>query len=696
MRSHLTGLCLLLAAALSAIAPAAAMPPSAVTTAHARAEILAEHEAVAPGGGTWLAVRLDLEDGWHTYWRNPGDSGEATRLEWRLPEGVTAGDIVWPTPERIPFGPFVNFGFHGEPVHLVRLDVAEDVSADRPIRVEVLAKWLVCEEICIPEQALLGLDIAVEPEPRRADASTLRIFSAARRDAPPAEAIEASFAAVDGALQLEIATPALPSAIADFFFFPAEWGAVEPSAPQAWSLAGGKLVARLGSGPEVPEAAMSGIAVVVDGEGEQQALRLRADRVAVPMAAPTAPAFGIWRAILLALAGGMLLNLMPCVLPVLSIKAMSLVSHGQAGSTLRASGLAYTAGVLFCFLLLGVALIALRAAGVAAGWGFQLQSPGFVVAMSYLLFAMGLVLSLGLDPGAGLAGIGDGLAQRGGVAGSFFTGALAAVVATPCTAPFMAAAIGFALAQPPAISLAVMLAVGMGLALPFLALTFVPAWTRWLPKPGPWMGRLKQGLAFPLYATALWLVWVAGQQIGVDGLARVLAGLLLLALALWVYAQWRHDGGRARRVATVMASILAVLALALAAVPTRDPGRGAIQADSFSVPFVEEEIARHRASGQAVFVNMTAAWCITCLVNERVALDTPAVRAALTSGRVVYMKGDWTNRDAAITRYLGAFGRAGVPLYVLYPPGDGEPLVLPQILTEKSLLDALGGVIEST
>jgi len=693
----MTRLIFTLAAAIwLAGATAEAAAPAQATTGHARVELFAEHAVAAAGDGTWLALRLTLDDGWHTYWKNPGDSGEATRLEWSVPDGVEPGEIVWPAPERIPFGPFVNFGFHGAPVHLVKLNIADDWPVGQPLRVEVLANWLVCEEICIPEEATLGLELEVARVAQSAAEPVAGIFAAARAATPVALPLSGAFTVADGALQIELARGDIAAAAETLFFFPDQWGWIEPSTPQTWSYRGQKLVGRMAPGPAPPAGEFAGVAVYTAIQsGERRAVRISAVDIGAAVAetpqAATTP-MSVWQALVFAILGGLILNLMPCVLPVLSIKALSLVAHGGTRSELRRSGIAYTAGVLGCFALLGLILVGLRSAGEAAGWGFQLQSPGFVAAMSYMLFAMALVLSLGLDPGAGLAGAGDGLTRRGGLSGSFFTGALAAVVATPCTAPFMAAAIGFALIQPAAVAMTIMLALGFGLALPFVLLTFVPAWTRWLPRPGAWMSRLKQGLAFPLYATVVWLLWVAGQQVGIDGLVRLLFGLLLLALALWLYSVWRREVGAARQVATVVSIAALGAALVLGVTSVRKAEPAVRVADSSSVPFAEDDIAAIRASGRAVFVNMTAAWCITCLVNERVALDTRAVRDALSARDVVYMKGDWTNRDAAITRYLASFGRAGVPLYVLYPPGDGAPRVLPQILTESSLLEALGAL----
>ena len=692
---------LLLAISL-AVPVAAAAAPAVVQTEHARAELHAEHRTVAPGDGTWLALRLRPREGWHTYWKNPGDSGEATRLDWRVPDGVATGPIVWPIPERIPFGPFVNFGYHGAPVHLVRLDVPSDWPVGRSLRVDLHARWLVCEEICIPEEARLGIDLEVADTARSARPEVAEIFAVARRELPQATSMSGSYQIEDGALRLELPRrePLRDIERGEVFFFPEDWGSIEPSAPQAWSTGADGLVGELKAGPSPATSILRGVAVLdrADG-GAREAIRVEARPSPAPspsVSADPAPALGLWQALLLALAGGVLLNLMPCVLPVLSIKVLGLIRHGRSHGALRASGLAYTAGVLCCFALLAVLLVGLRSAGVAAGWGFQLQSPGFVAAMSYLLFTMGLVLLMDLNLGAGMAGLGDDLARRQGAVGSFFTGALAAVVATPCTAPFMAVAIGFALSQPIGVAVTILLAVGLGLALPYLTLTFVPAWTRWLPRPGAWMVRLKQALAFPLFGTVVWLLWVAGRQIGTDGLARILVGLLLLALALWVYAGWRSDSGRTPWPAAAAAVALVVGAVALISAPMYTVTPLSAESAQSSVPFDESEIQRLRVAGHPVFVNMTAAWCITCLVNERVALDTDDVRAAMRSRGIFYMKGDWTNRDARIRQYLGSFGRAGVPLYVLYPAGKGAPVVLPQILTEKTLLQAFEALPSAT
>jgi thiol:disulfide interchange protein DsbD len=405
------------------------------------------------------------------------------------------------------------------------------------------------------------------------------------------------------------------------------------------------------------------------------------------------------RAIALAFAGGLVLNLMPCVLPVLSVKALGLVQHASGRpSALRAHGLAYAAGVLGSFAIVAGALIALRTGGEQVGWGFQLQSPAFVTLLAWLFFAVALSFSGAIVVSGRFAGAGQALAARSGYVGSFAAGALATVAATPCTAPFMGAAVGFAVTQPWAIALLVFEALGLGLAAPYLLLSFVPAWSRFLPKPGAWMTRLKQLLAFPLYASVAWLVWVVSQQAGPHGVGAALAGLVLIAFASWLHGALGGVRAIWRRTATwAVAALLPVLIVGIVALGplgagTQSPEPEATVGGLGWEPFSPERLDALRASGKPVFVNVTAAWCVTCLVNERVALRSAAVADAFAKKGVVALRADWTNRDPAISRMLGSLGRNGVPLYVLYPSGaraGAPPSLLPQILTEGAVIDAL-------
>jgi len=460
---------------------------------------------------------------------------------------------------------------------------------------------------------------------------------------------------------------------------------IEHAAPQRVRVdaAGLSIEAARGQLPEAVAGPVDGVLVLterLDGVSSRQAFSVRAEPAG-------AAVWLLLRALGLALAGGLVLNLMPCVLPVLSVKALALVTHG---SSTRAHGWAYTAGVLASFAVVAGTLIALRAAGEQIGWGFQLQSPVFVTMLAYVLFAMGLALSGVYVVGGRLAGVGQGLAERPGCAGSFFTGALAAVAATPCTAPFMGAAVGFAVTQPWASALLVFEALGLGMALPYLALTQAPAWRRFLPRPGAWMRTFEQFLAFPLYASVAWLVWVLSRQAGPNGVAAALAGLVLLALAAWLFGAAGDARGMRRHALRAAVALLVLAAVAVAPLAGSTAPAGAARRAAGDEAWSARRVAQLRAEGRPVFVNVTAAWCITCLVNERVALRSAGVADAFARRNVAVLKADWTSRDPAITEVLGTFGRSGVPLYLLYPPAAaGAPTVLPQILSESAVLEAL-------
>jgi thiol:disulfide interchange protein len=426
----------------------------------------------------------------------------------------------------------------------------------------------------------------------------------------------------------------------------------------------------------------------------------RTVEIALPAAAPDqivstsalregAQSGGLLLALLFALGGGLILNLMPCVLPVLSLKALSLADSGRSGGHAKASALWYTAGVLVSFAIVGMLVLALRAAGEALGWGFQLQQPLVIATLAFVMTAVGLNLSGLFQVGTGLAGAGDALTRKSGPAGDFFTGVLAVVVASPCTAPLMGSALAFAFSAPAALAIGVFLALGLGLALPFLLIGFIPALARALPRPGAWMETFKQILAFPMYLTAIWLLWVLGQQRGVDAIAVALVGLIVLAAGLW---WWGRQGLRSAPLARALALLLIVTSLGavgyIHSMPARAAGDEVVDA-SGAERYSAETLAQHRAAGRVVFVNMTADWCVTCKANEARVLDTEAFDEAMQTAGAVYMKGDWTNVDPEITRFLEQHGAVGVPLYVVFPRGGGEGDVLPTVLTQAAVDEAL-------
>jgi thiol:disulfide interchange protein len=681
---------LILAAAPSSRAATPVEPVSA--------RLVAEAAGIAPRATLWIDLHLDIAPGWHTYWRNPGDAGLPTEIGWTLPAGFTAGDIAWPVPERFVVGTLGNYGYRNAVDLLVPITASQDVEPGNVAQFEAHASWLVCSEICIPGEAKLSLTLPVGVIPAIPDPANAALFTASRSHLPKPAGFETRFAATAQGIRLGVPDALLagldqPSVN----FFPYTENVIDAAAEPRLEHGkhGSELVLARATGPAAKlPTALDGVFVV---GGAEQALTIHA------ASASTAPAIGEgsraegvewWQALLFALLGGIVLNLMPCVFPVLSLKLLSLAGAADRAAQ-RHHAAAYALGVILSFTALGGGLLVLRAGGAAIGWGFQLQSPVVVGLLAYLLFAMGLSLSGVADFGLGLAGIGDRFAGRGGLAGAFATGILATVVATPCTAPFMGAALGFALLAPPLLALAVFVALGVGLAAPLALASSVPGVARLLPRPGQWMALFKQLLAFPLYGTVAWLLWVLIQEVGPDGALAALFGLVCVGFAVWVYGSTRLAGPAMRRVGAGLAAAgtAAALMLAVTAAPAgaRPEGTRAAQGGLGYEPFSPARLAALAAEHRPVFVNMTAAWCLTCLVNEHTTLDSAAVRHAFSDRHIVALKGDWTRQNPDITAFLQQFGRSGVPLYLLYDR-TGATTVLPQILTEGEILDALGKI----
>ncbi|MCS0629884.1 protein-disulfide reductase DsbD family protein [Telluria mixta] len=664
-------------------------------TAHVRIRLLAAADAVHPGERILFGVEQTLDPEWHTYWINPGETGVPTRIAWDLPAGASAGAIAWPVPERFRTGPVTSYGYAGRATLLSTLTVPQDARPGTTFPVRARVSWLVCKDVCIPQQAEVGLALPVLAVGMPSGAGALAVGPA--HAALPAAAPGTVHAATDGkAVALTVAGAGVRTAdLEDAWFYDDARGRIAPGAPQAARIDGDRLVVRLRAG-EQAGARLTGVLVVkthtaARGYAIDTALAASTAPIALPEDAAPAADASLPLALLLALLGGLVLNLMPCVFPVLSIKALSLLDHARDDPrTARLHGVAYTLGVLASFALLGVALILLKAGGAQAGWGFQFQSPTFVLATAYLMCAVGLNLSGVFEVGGTLAGVGDSLASRAGYAGSFFTGVLATVVATPCTAPFMGGAVAYALAQPPAVLVAVFLAMGFGLALPYLLLSARPVLQRHLPRPGPWMVRARQAFAFPMYGAAVWLVWVLARQNGVDAGAAALGGMVALAFAAWLYGATRFASASMRVAGGIGAALVVVAALAVGHAGIQR-GQPVATTDAGWTPYSAERLQALRAAGKPVFVNLTASWCITCLVNERVALSDGAVDAAFRQAGIAYLKGDWTSQDERITALLTQFGRSGVPLYIFYPGGrDSRPVVLPQLLTPGIVLDTIG------
>ena len=662
---------LFLFAAIAAT-PARALESTAVSSPRATATMVTDTDQAASGQPFKAALRLRLAPGWHTYWQNPGDAGVAPELSFDPAGGTAAGPIDWPAPEKVAEGPLTTFAYEGD----VLLPVPVTPGAG-PTALRAHANWLVCKNVCVPEEGDFALDLpAGQPSP----SAETPLFAAASARTPVASPYAAHIAP-GGMLTLD-AGRALAASVRQAQFFPLGQG-IDLAAAQPLSVGDGTLTLKL---PTIavfdPSAELSGLLVLRDEKGGPTYLNVTATPGAGPV---STAATALPEMLLLALAGGLILNLMPCVFPVLAMKAMSLARmSGHHREAVRAHAVSYTAGVVLAFMALGGGLLLLRVAGQAAGWGFQFQSPVFVAMMAWLLFGVGLNLSGVFAVDGGIAGAGQSLAGRGGHVGSFFTGLLAVLVATPCTAPFMGAAIAGALVAPPGITLLVFATMGLGLALPYALLAVVPGLARALPRPGAWMDLLKELLAFPMYAAVVWLVWVVSQEAGSDGVLAVVAGLVLLGFAGWALGRAQRGAGLGRRLG--QAAAVAGVAAAALLLPNIMPIQAAAQtASEASEPFSAVRLAELRAQGRPVFVNMTAAWCVSCLVNERVALSTQAVRDAFVAHNVAYLKGDWTRQDPAISSFLREHGRDGVPLYIVYEPGQ-EPKLLPQVLTPSLVL----------
>lgn len=675
-----------------------------VDSGNVKAELVSSVDTVVPGESFWIGLRQDIRPGWHTYWRNPGDSGAPTELIWSLPPGFEAGEIQWPVPKRIPYGPLMNFGYKGEVVFPVEITPPASLAGGM-VTLDAKGEWLVCADVCIPEDADLTLTLPVGSDAGRNDRGA-DLIDTALASVPTSVDIPANARVEDEQIRLTVAVPGLMDGrMTAVRYFPFETDVIDNPAEQPWRLADGGLEIMLTPGYAFDETSrLDGVLVVEeDTPGREQSAFAISPTLAGAgggqTTAASAPGISLPVAFLFAFIGGVILNLMPCVFPVLSIKILSLVGQvGSHSSAIRQHGWAYVAGVVLSFVAVAVVLVALRAGGAQIGWGFQLQSPVVVALLAYVFFLIGLNLFGFFELGGRLMNVGQGLADRGGLSGSFFTGVLATVVAAPCTVPFMASATGFALTQGNAVALAIFAALGLGMAAPYLLLCYWPAAMDRLPRPGPWMARFKELLAFPMFATALWLLWVLSQQVTGNSVMLTLGGMLMLAMAIWL---WRHPAKLMwlRFTTSALGLLLVLGALSVPGTldrPVAGSAEGASLATSassgYSGPAWESyspERLETRQEDGPVFVNFTAAWCITCKVNESVALDSGAVRQAFEDRGITYLKGDWTNEDPVITRALEAYQRSGVPLYLLYRPGEERATVLPQVLTESIVLRAL-------
>ena len=698
----LRALAFTLAAVVATSAAGQSLPRFGAPEKHVDAELIAATDAIVPGQPLTVGLRLKHENEWHTYWQVPGVSGLPTQIQWQLPAGFNAGPIAWPHPKRLPVGPLMNFGYEGETLLLTTVQVPADLPVGTPVTLNAKALWLECKDVCIPGDAQVKLTLPVKPQ--AAASSSAALFKAAQARVP-GSALAAS-ASIDGNRIRVVLSPPAGKTLDKFEFFPLEEGRIEAAAPQLLKNEGGQSAIYLTAAkPIAPDfKTLKGVVVANGGPGYASGWTnvvqapLSAGAVGAAAGSTSATGAGSSMSLLAALGtaflGGLILNLMPCVFPVLSLKLIGLAQHRTHSGPMAAHGVAFAVGVVLSFVLLAALLIGLQQAGSALGWGFQLQTPWVVAALTVLFFGIGLnllgVFEFTMATGVANLKAADALAHKSDWRGSFGTGVLAVIVASPCTAPFMGAALGYAITQPAVIALSVFAALGVGMAAPYVLLTLFPSLLAKLPRPGRWMELFKQFMAFPMFATCVWLLWVLAQQVDAGGVALALGVLVAVGFTLWALGLSQR-GARVFRWVAVVGGMLTALTFApIATSEALAPGTRST-ADAGWTEYSPEKLTQLRNEGKAVFVDFTAAWCVTCQVNKRVALRADSVKARFAADNVVLMRADWTNRDEKITQALAQFGRNGVPLYVLYDR-KGEAAVLPELLTEGIVLAALDKV----
>ncbi|MBX3660351.1 MAG: thioredoxin family protein [Ramlibacter sp.] len=701
--------------ALSTGATAQNTVKSEVITEQVQAQLLAHApDGVAAGNTVWVGLRLTHKPEWHTYWKNSGDSGLPTQLEWTLPPGVMAGDIAWPAPKKIPIGNLANYGYENTVLLPVPLTITPEFKPGllaQDLEIKLHAAWLVCRKECIPEEGSFALKLPL----RSATALDGAAFEAAFKAQPRPVMGSVGGIRPDSSIRIEgntlkVSVQGLPVSLRGktLEFFPETPEVIETAAPiqQAWNGAVWTADVPLSSQRSNSPSVMP-VVLVAGGEGGREAWRadikvlgpwpqvaaaatvspaleaaLKAN-AALPAAGPS---LTLVAAVLGALLGGLILNLMPCVFPVLAIKVVSFTQHADDRRAHRISGLAFTAGVIVSFLALGALMLALRSAGEQLGWGFQLQSPAVVAALAALFTVIGLNLAGVFEFGSFLPSGVAALEARNPALNAFLSGVLAVAVASPCTAPFMGASLGFAIGLPAAEALLVFGAIGLGMAIPYLLASWVPAVARMLPRPGAWMDTFRKLMAFPMFTTVAWLVWVLGQQSGIDGAGALLALLVGLSMVIWAFTL----RGRARlTVAAISIATLAGVAWATGSFVTQgQPAAGAVAAGSRWQAWEPGRVDQLVAAGQPVFVDFTAAWCVTCQYNKKTTLANTEVLTDLDAKKVVMLRADWTRRDPAITAALRTLGRNGVPVYVFYKPG-AAPVVLSEVLSVDEVRAAI-------
>ena len=674
---------------------------------HVDARLISEVKTVQPGGSFWVATRLQMNDGWHTYWRNPGDSGLETTITWDLPDGFTAGEINWPYPERISEPPLVIYGYHNTIYLLTKITVSQDVKTDQTVFLKAKVSWLECEAVCIPGGADIKVRLEVKNQPMQINEHYTETFAQAKSKLPiNSEGWNILAAVENNSLIIRAKAPDwIKHQINDVLFFPYATNFINYVPDQILSQDDNQFKLKIELAkldPQIPDT-VRGILVTESGwrgAGSEHAMEINVplSKEIVSGEMSSSGLDSIWLAILFSFLGGIILNLMPCVLPVLSIKIMGFVNqaHDEHSKSWQ-HGAVFTLGVLISFWVLAAILLILKAGGAQLGWGFQLQSPVFLIVLSSFMFLFGLSMFGVFEIGTSLTTVGGKTQGKSGFGGSFISGITATIVATPCTAPFMGPALGFSLTQPGWVSLLVFTFIGLGMSAPYVLLTSIPALLKFVPKPGRWMESMKQFMGFLLVATVIWLLWVLGIQTGSNVVVLVLFVLLVTSVGAWIYGRWGHLGmpARTRFISSLIAALLVIFANAYALSNVDDYAVKSSQNIENSEgiawePYSEEAVQKAKASGQPVFIDFTAAWCLSCQVNEQVAFSSRDVQNKFRELGIRTFKADWTSHDDNITKALAKYGRNSVPLYILHAGDEGgETKILPEIITPGIILDAL-------
>jgi thiol:disulfide interchange protein DsbD len=664
--------------ALAAMAFAVPAFASAVVTKNVEASLFSNAGAIHPDQKFHMVLHLKLQPGWHTYWKNPGDSGLAPDLKWTLPRGFSVGETQFLAPERLQTGDLVDYGYSNHAWYLATVTAPHVLGAHATSILSLKARWLVCKDVCIPESGEFSLSLPSATQPGNVPSNEVDVVAHITEKLPVSLADPMYFSVADGKVNLSVPLDGIATHdIKNVEFFPDKEGFITASAKQTFDTEADRAnLTLVRSHGKLPDN-MHGLVSFYLENGERKDfeadLRFSAFGMNYHSGAVTAQ-------LLLAILGGFILNFMPCVFPVLSLKALAIAKKAEKhASEVRQHSLVYTAGVVASFIALALLLVAVRAGGQSVGWGYQMQSPAFVTILAVIFFLSGLNLSGFFELPSFLGSFGARAAAKANLFGSFATGVLAVLVATPCTAPFMAPALGFALSRSVGVILIIFTGLGLGLALPFLLISVFPALISRLPKPGAWMLVFRQALAFPMYLCAVWLLWVLSREAGTEVAFIVMLGMVFLVFAIWL-----------NRLKPGIATVAALLAAAFTVATAIDfmHTKPSSNAQTGTQKFSAELLDQLRAQQIPVFVDATADWCITCKVNESVALSSPKVKRAFAEKQIITLVADWTHGDADITEYLHSFGRSGVPIYVYYPP-DGDPVILPQLLTRSIVLEAI-------